>query len=364
MSADIEKLYKRVEQFCKDPSPLLFGESNLLLNDIHKACFYEEDPLKRNKLEQLMDMIRRSSATDVTDYAHILRSMAFIEYNNGNTDFAEYLYRRACNLVDDYLLNNNLAYILRRKKNDPITTAEIITLLLPGVREQNPFCMINMALLFALNLSGPDDWHTADELFSLLPDALEGADAWWESLAKEGDIEGYLVFFFLLRHKITGPWNYEAAQDRISAGQRIYTKFGSIKSIAMRLSKNISGFPSWLSEKYQINSLDDVLESIGDPDYFSILEDFVKNMPCSRETVDILLDKISHRDERNTYHDPIDIGKEVVPQNFQFMEPTEIKIYYNKLLSDCVPFLAPDELQKLKAEYKVVCSAQLPNETE
>ena len=320
MSADIEKLYKQVEQFCKNPSPLPFDEAKLLLNDLHKVCFYEADFLKRNKLEQLIDIIRRSSATDLTTYGHILHSIAFREYKDGNIDFAEYLFRRACDLVDDYSLNNNLAYVLRRKKDDSITTVEIITLLLPGVREQDSFCMINMGLLFALNLSASDDWQTADELFSLLPDELNGADAWWESLAKEGDIEGYLVFFFLLRH-----------------GKIDHSNIGSVKSIAMRLIKSISGFPDWLAKVYAIETLNDVVECIDDPDFYPILEDFLEKMPCSRESVDEMLKVVS--------------GWDLLP-------------VYNKLLIDRAALLTPEELAKLRANYKKKFDLPLPGETD
>lgn len=58
-----------------------------------------------------------------------------------------------------------------------------------------------MGLLFALRLSTPDDWKTADELFALLPNELTGADSWWEKLGKNNESEGYLVHFFLLRHE-------------------------------------------------------------------------------------------------------------------------------------------------------------------
>lgn len=201
MSADLAKLNILVEQFCSSPSSLLIDESQNLLKELLKAFCYEEDFSRRNKLEQLLGMIRRSSKTDKLTYAHVLHSIAFEEYKTGNVDFAEYLFRSACDLVDDNSLNNNLAYVLRRKRNDSINNCEVITLLLSGVKEREPFCIINMGLLFALNLSAPKDWKTADDLFSLLPDELSEADSWWEKLGNNDETEGYLVHFFLLRHK-------------------------------------------------------------------------------------------------------------------------------------------------------------------
>ena len=132
MNADITKLNKLVEQFCCSPSPLFLDETQTLLNELLKALYYEEDFLRRNKLEQLLGMIRRASETDLSTYAHVLHSIAFDEYDAGNNDYAEFLFRGACDLVDDNSLNNNLAYVLRRNRNDSINSCEVITLLLPG----------------------------------------------------------------------------------------------------------------------------------------------------------------------------------------------------------------------------------------
>lgn len=320
MNADITKLKKRVEQFCCSPSPLFLDEAQTILKELLKAFCYEEDFLRRNKLEQLLSMIRRSSETDVSTYAHVLHSIAFEEYEAGNIDFAEFLFRSACDLVDDNSLNNNLAYVLRRKRNDSINSCEIITLLLPGVQEREPFCLINMGLLFALRLSTPNDWKTADDLFALLPNGLTGADSWWENLGKNNEFEGFLVHFFLLRH------------EKIE-----HSDLGSIKSLALRLAKSIDGFPDWLSKDYDIGTLDDVIECLDDPDFDLILDDFLDKMPCSRENVEEMLATVSALD---------------------------LWSVYNKLLTDCIALLSPDELAKLKADYKEKFSIPLPGEDE
>lgn len=320
MSADIAQLNTQVEQFCVNPRPLFLNEVQTLLNELLKAVFYEKDFLKRNKLEQLLGMIRRSSETDISTYAHILHSIAFEEYQSGDIDFAEYLFRSACDLIDDNSLNNNLAYVLRRKRNDLINSCEVITLLLPGVQEREPFCLINMGLLFALRLSTPDDWKTADDLFALLPDELNEADSWWEKLGKNNESEGLLVHFFLLRH------------------QKIeHSDLGSIKSIALRLANRIDGFPEWLAKDYTIETLDDVIECLNDPDFDTILEEFLEKMPCSRESVEEMVEAVSSLD--------------LLP-------------VYNKLLTDCVALLSPEELAKLKADYKGKFSIPLPSENE
>ena len=320
MSVDVTQLNKRVEQFCCSPSPLFLSEARQLLKELLKAFFYEEDFLRRNKLEQFLGMLRRSSETDTSTYAHVLHSIAFEEYEASNIDFAEYLFRRACDLVDDSSLNNNLAYMLRRKRKDSINSCEVITLLLPGVQEREPFCLINMGLLFALQLSTPDDWETADDLFALLPNELTGADSWWEKLGKNNEAEGDLVHFFLLRH-----------------GKIEHSDLGSIKSLTLRLAKSIDGFPEWLAKDYAIGTLDDVIECLDDSDFDTILEIFLEQMPCSRESVEEMLETVSALD----------------------LWPV-----YNKLLTDCAALLTMEDLAKLKAAYKAKFSIPPPGEDE
>lgn len=317
-SADISKLSKQVEQFCNNPSPLSHDETQTLLKELLKAFCCEEDISRRNKLEQLLAVFRCSSETDTSTYAHILYSIALDEYLAGNVDITECLFRRARDLLGDDSLNNNLAYVLRRKEGDSINTCEVITLLLPGVRKSDPFCLINMGLLFSLKLSTPDDWKTADSLFALLPDDLNGADSWWEKLGRNNELEGYLVHFFLLRH-----------------GKIEYSDLGSIESIAMRLTKSINGFPEWLAKDYSIKTIDDVIDCIDDPDFDLILDDFLEEMPYSRNSVDEMLEVLSSWD--------------LLP-------------VYDKLLTECVGLLTPEELSKLKMDYKAKFSLPLPDE--
>ena len=125
MNVDIVKLNRQIERFCSSPSSLFLDKGKTLLKELLKAFYYEKDFLNRNKLEQLIGMVRRSSETDVSTYAHILHSIAFAEHEAGEVDFSEHLFRSACDLVDDSSLNNNLAYVLRRKSDDPINNGEV-----------------------------------------------------------------------------------------------------------------------------------------------------------------------------------------------------------------------------------------------
>lgn len=219
---------------------------------------------------------------------------------------------------------NNYAYMIRRHEiESPSKRDHIIALrmLQEGVKEGDAFSLVNTALVFALMLGDDESWHLADSIFERLS-GFGGmlVSSWWEDLAKEGDNEGYLVIFFLLRH-----------------GKIDDERLGSIKSIAMRLAKSIDGFSEWLAKDYAIETLDDVTDCLDDPDFDSILEDFLERMPCSRESVDEMLETVSALD----------------------LWPV-----YRKLLTDCVALLTPEELAKLKADYKEKFSIPLPSEGE
>ena len=229
MDTNIKELEKRVEQFCKNPGPLFLDENESLLIDLLKATFLESDYNERNRLLQLLSLVRLVSETEVSEYARRLHSIAHDEYTQGNLDFAEYLFRSACNINDDTTYCNNLAYVLRRKNSDSLNMQEVISLLLPGVEKRDPFCLINMGLVFAISLSAQKDWKTADELFSQLPEDLNGADHWWEQLGEENDPEGFLVHFFLLRHR------------KIKN-----SSLGTINDLSNKLNILINTFPDWM----------------------------------------------------------------------------------------------------------------------
>lgn len=237
MNTDYKKIKSEVVAFCSSHDSLFLEKNILILSCVLKRYYFENDLKLRNELVQMINMIRRSSGTDSEQFARILHSIAMNEYESGNLECSEFLFRYACEQVDDITYNNNLAYMLRRKRDDStLNRCEIISLLLNGVREREPYSLINMALLFSLDLSTDQDWITADTLFALLPDSIENADSWWETIGKNDDIEGYLVHFFLLRHKKIEQSN-----------------LGTIKSIAMRLKRNVEKFPDWLIEDYTID---------------------------------------------------------------------------------------------------------------
>ncbi|MBR1814832.1 MAG: hypothetical protein IJ773_13645 [Lachnospiraceae bacterium] len=84
-----------------------------------------------------------------------------------------------------------------------------------------------------------------------------------------------------------------------------------------------------------IEALEDVIELLGDPDFDTILDDYLEKMPYSRESVDEMLEVISS---------------------------WELWPVYNALLTDYAKLLTQEELEKLKANYRELFSIPLPGE--
>lgn len=308
MNSNITDLRNRVEQFCSSPSSLLSNENVLLLTDIFKALFTEADCKNRNQLLQMIGVLRLASETSTTVFSISLGLVAFAAYDDRDDDFAEFMFRYACDLDDSNSNRNNLAYMLRRNKSGLLNSHEIILLLLPGVKSREPYCLTNMGLCFALCLSTPDDWKSADELFSLMPDEIHGVVFWWEQLGVNNEIEGFLVHFFLLRHcKIT------------------HSKLGSIKYLAWKIKSTLGNFPVWLSEPYRFDSLDDAIQSVDGVNSDGMIEEYLESMPHTRDSVNKIIEAWKHN---------------------------KIRQLYDKLISDYGDILAEDEKAKIEFDYK------------
>lgn len=135
-------------------------------------------------------------------------------YSKGKYDIAERMFIETNS-------KNNLAYIIRRGEvADPqkYTSKYVAELLKDGVHDKEPFSMINMALLWAINVGGIDGWRLADNIMSILPkDEISAAVEWWSDVAKIKDIEGYLVLYWLLK------WNKIEKTD-LGTKEVIYSK--------------------------------------------------------------------------------------------------------------------------------------------
>ena len=140
------------------------------------------------------------------------------------------------------------------------------------------------------------------------------------------------------------PMKIEKLKDD---GMAEVSVMGTVRDVAIDLTPQVqpgdyvlvhAGFAiEVVDEQYAIETLDDVIECINDPDFDTIIEDFLDKMPCSRESVEEMLETVSALD----------------------LWPV-----YNKLLTDCVALLSPEELAKLKADYKEKFSIPLPGEEE
>lgn len=294
-----------------------------LLLEIAEADIESEDGRQAVETIERIRNANNNTTRIAATFSRRLASVGMAAYSAKMYSVAEIAYRMIAE-SGDTSAKNNYAYMIRRHEiAAPSNRDHVLALrmLQEGVKEGNAFSLVNTALVFALMLGDDESWHLADSIFERLS-GFGGmlVSSWWEDLAKGGDDEGFLVIFFLLRH-----------------GKIDNDSVGSIKSIALRLAKSIDGFPEWLAKDYAIETLDDIIECLDDPDFDAILEDFLEKMPCTRESVEEMLEAVSALD----------------------LWPV-----YRKLLTDCVALLTPEELAKLKADYNEKFSIPLPGDAE
>ena len=181
MSANIDK--------AKDEEVhLLFDVAEDIINK-----YFNDDYLEYKN--ELIDLLRK---IDLRLMMHSsMGSLGMKAYEHKDYSTAEIAFAEAKNW-------NNLAYIIRRgevkdiKKYSDKYVAEILR---DGVHNKDTFSMINMALLWALNIGGDEGWRLADKIMSVLStDNISAAMFWWDDVAKAGDIEGYLVHYWILKY--------------------------------------------------------------------------------------------------------------------------------------------------------------------
>ena len=319
---------KTIRELIKtDSSTMSFEKDGLslvsLLLDIAEADIMSEDCRQAVEMIERIRNANNDTSRIASMFSSRIASLGMAAYSAKNYAVAEVAFKMIAE-SGDTSAKNNYAYMIRRHEiAAPSNRDHVLALrmLQEGVKEGDAFSLVNTALVFALMLGDDESWHLADSIFERLS-GFSGmlVSSWWEDLAKGGDDEGFLVIFFLLRH-----------------GKIDNDSVGSIKSIALRLAKSIDGFPEWLAKDYAIETLDDIIECLDDPDFDTILEDFLEKMPCSRESVEVMLETVSALD----------------------LWP----VHY-KLLTDCVASLSPEELAKLKADYKEKFSIPLPGDAE
>lgn len=222
-----------------DSSTMGFEKDSLLL--VSRLLDIAESDIVSETCRQAVEAIEqiRSANDDTQRIASMFSSrivaLGMAAYSAKNYAAAEVAFKMIAE-SGNTSAKNNYAYMIRRheiafpSKQDHIIA---LRLLQEGVKEGDAFSLVNTALVFALMLGDDESWHLADSIFERLS-GFGGmiASSWWENLAKEGDNEGYLVIFFLLRH-----------------GKIDNDNLGTIQSIAMRLAKSIDGFPKWLAKE-------------------------------------------------------------------------------------------------------------------
>lgn len=207
---------------------------------------------------------------------------------------------------------NNLAYMIRRGETSDTSPEQLlyaVRILKDGIESGEPFSYVNQALLFALCFGSETDWRLADDLMEALPDTnIESVQSWWQDLGNEDDVEGFLVHYFLLRHR------------KIKS-----SSLGLIEDLSATLSEKLEVFPDWLVVQPRFKSLDDVFETMLDDDFEDNLSRFLDKMPRNREAADEILEEITQWDEWELYR---------------------------VLLQDYASFLTPEEIQNTIRAYK------------
>lgn len=131
----------------------------------------------------------------------------------------------------------NLAYMIRRGETSMENNKKIsfaARLLQDEIKRKNDFALVNMALLFALNLGTEHNWKIADQLVALVEDDIDSVCSWWEALAQKDDSEGWLVHLWLLR------------QRKIDE-----SSLGSFGSVAEKVKSSYDNLPPWIAEKIE-----------------------------------------------------------------------------------------------------------------
>ena len=202
---------------------------------IEKTTIVLQGEKSTERISELFGLLKDAGIDDASYYSRLGMSA----YELKNYTVAERAYRLAVDLcVEDYLITgykNNLAYLLRRKEienPDKRNEKEIPLLLRDGTAKKDTFSLINMALFWALEYGGEENWDLADKLASYVDkNDVMGALEWWKGVALAGEAEGYLVHLLLVRHGKVGS-----------------SPVGSIGELFDRVKKDYPGIPEKMKE--------------------------------------------------------------------------------------------------------------------
>lgn len=167
-------------------------------------------------------------------YRERMMEIAMNCYDQKDFETAVYVFRKLAEM-NDSRAKNNLAYMIRRKETEGITKPPILEamlLLREGIEDKEGFSLVNMALIFALDLGEAKDCQIADVMVSEIPDdEVEDIFHWWKRLADEGEPEGEIVLLWLLRHG-------KVKQNQVE----------NVKELQNNLLEKVGKIPEWLNE--------------------------------------------------------------------------------------------------------------------
>lgn len=169
-----------------------------LADSVKNRLLLEKDVINIKKMFNLIDNFQ-NCAPWLISYSSLGRDA----YEIKNYILAELAFH-AANNPKNISASNNLAYIIRRGEVGDVTkynSRDIADLLKDGVQSKNTFSLINMALFWALKVGDSDSWELADKIIQMVSsDELSSALDWWLNVARNGDVEGYLVHLWMLKH--------------------------------------------------------------------------------------------------------------------------------------------------------------------
>lgn len=312
------------------PSALVENKGGELIVDL--LCFIENERTtlidgKSSKqiIEalQLLEAVCNANPIDAVFplYETHLNSLAMEEYHKGNFEISEIAFKLLSLSAKDSH-TNNYAYVIRRGEvidETKYSVSKILKLLKSGVRNKSGFSITNFALTLSMKCRDDDSWRLAYDLMKVISGyEIMSVSSWWEDIAQKGEIEGYLVHFFLLKH------------DKIDE-----SSLGSLKSISYRILKKIPDIPKWLCEKIEFDDIDEIIDLIDTNEFDDIIYEYLNGMDNTRNSAEELL---------------------------SFVDSYDVYYVYEKLLVDFRKHLSNKEIDDLIAKCKEKFSLPVPGE--
>lgn len=158
-------------------------DSKKNINKRQSSCLSE-----KNKVEYLMETKAATEAYDKGNIEqakeHFIRALQFRSYEDPACD-----------------CENNLGYMLRRGEIKSIVikgrTYGVPDILEKGVRENKAFFLVNMALYISIMGKMVEIKRGEYYIKKVFIEDVDKVREWWENLAQKGEVEGYIVLYWL-----------------------------------------------------------------------------------------------------------------------------------------------------------------------